>query len=350
MVINSILARMIPDFKKAGLEKLKELLTSPKKIVITTHYKPDGDAIGSSLALYNYLVKKKHKVKVVAPSEYPAFLHWMKGNDKVLDFEQKKRTAGKVIAEADIIFCLDFNDIRRVEDMREPVEKSKAVKVMIDHHLEPVNFCDFNFSFPGSCATCELIYHFIVQSGDQKFLDQEIAACIYTGIMTDTGSFRFNSMSADTHRVIASLLDTGLNHSQIHEAVFDTYSESRTRFLGYILKDKMQILPAYNTGLIAVTNTELEQYHNETGDTEGIVNYPLNIHGIIMAAFFVERNGFVKISFRSKGDFSVKELAQKYFNGGGHRNAAGGKSDLSLDETVEKFISILGEYKEQLTE
>lgn len=340
---------MIPDFNKAGLGKLNDILSSPKKIVITTHYKPDGDAIGSSLALYNYLLKKKHKVKVVSPNEYPGFLQWMKGNDKIVDFERKKKAASKLLTEAEIIFCLDFNDAKRVEDMQQVLLQSKAVKVMIDHHLEPKDFCNYTFSFPESCATCELIFHFIEQSGDKKLIDKDIAASIYTGIMTDTGSFRFNSMTADTHRIIAALLDTGLNHSQIHESVFDTYSESRTRFLGYILKDKMQILPTYNTGLIAVTNTELEHYNNETGDTEGIVNYPLNIHGIRMAAFFVEKDGYVKISFRSKSEFSVKDLAQKYFNGGGHRNAAGGKSDLSLDETVEKFISVLEEYKEALT-
>ena len=234
--------------------------------------------------------------------------------------------------------------------MQDVLLKSKAIKVLIDHHLEPKDFCSFTFSCPQSCATCELIYHFIEQSGGKKLIDIDIAACIYTGIMTDTGSFRFNSMSADTHRIIAALLDTGLVHSQIHEAVFDTYSESRTRFLGYILKDKMQILPTYNTGLIAVTKTELEHYNHQTGDTEGIVNYPLNIHGIKMAALFVEKDDIVKISFRSKGDFSVKDLAQKYFNGGGHKNAAGGKSDLSLDETVEKFISVLPEFKEKLIE
>lgn len=339
---------MIPVFDKKSIEAVKEILSSPKKIVITTHHKPDGDAIGSSLALYNFLILKKHKVKVISPNDYPVFLSWMKGNDKITDFEKKKRVAEKIIADAEVIFCLDFNDPKRVELVQPALEKSKAVKILIDHHLEPKDFCTYTFSFADACATCELIYHFIDQLGEIKLLNKEIAECIYAGIMTDTGSFRFNSMTADTHRIIASLIEKGVNNAKIHENIYDTYSEDRARFLGFCLKDKLQVLPLFNVAMIAISLAELEHYNNKTGDTEGIVNYPLSINGIKLAALFIEREDDIKISFRSKGNFSVKELAKKYFNGGGHRNAAGGKSDMSLDETVDKFISVLDEYKEDL--
>ena len=227
---------------------------------------------------------------------------------------------------------------------------SNSTKVLIDHHLEPENVFDFLFSYPDAASTCELIYHFIVALGDRKVINKEIAECIYTGIMTDTNSFRYASMKSDTHRIIADLMDAGAENYKIHENVYDTYLENRLRLLGYALKDKLQVLQEYNTAFIALSQAELELFNFKTGDTEGIVNYALSIKGIKLAAFFSERDGEIKISFRSKGDFSVKELAAKYFEGGGHKNASGGKSDSSLDMTVEKFLDILPHYRNQLHE
>ena len=339
---------MIPKFEQHSIEQLKNLLSEPKRIVITTHYKPDGDAIGSLLGLYKHLSAKKHKVKAVVPSDYPESISFMKGNQKVLNYEEKPRIVAKAFAEADIIFCLDFNESKRVEAMEEVMMSNKAFKVVIDHHLYPKIDCDILFSFPKSCATSELIFHFIFALDNKYKMKPEVAECIYTGIMTDTGSFRFSSMSADTHRVLAALLDTGMNHVKIHETISDNFTEERTRFLGYCLKDKMQVIHAYNAAYIALTKNELEQYNHQTGDTEGIVNYPLSIGDVTMSALFTEKDDIIKISFRSKGDFSVRDMASKFFNGGGHKNASGGKYLGSLDEAVEHFIAALAYYKDQL--
>jgi phosphoesterase RecJ-like protein len=339
---------MIPVFDQNQIDHLTAFLSQPRKIVITTHFKPDGDAMGSTLALYNYLVSKKHKVKAVVPSEYPSFLNFLKGNEKVVDFLKKPKQVAKCFNEAELIFCLDFNESKRVEEMETVMMDNQAIKVVIDHHLDPKIKCDYLFSFPESCATCELIFHFIKALDAKYRFKPEVAECIYTGIMTDTGSFRFSSMSADTHRVIATLLDSGMNHVKVHETISDTFTEERTRFLGYCLKEKMQVIHAFRAAYIAVNKSELEQYNHQTGDTEGIVNYPLSISGIQMSALFTEKDDGIKISFRSKGNFSVRELAAKFFNGGGHKNASGGKFMGSLDEAVERFIASLEFYKDQL--
>ncbi len=335
-------------FPTIEIKELKDLLSTPQMIVITTHYRPDGDAMGSSLALYNYLKLKGHGVIVVTPSEYPEFLEWLPGNAFVINYENSEVAAKKAVAVATVIFCLDFNWMSRIEDMEQPVRESKAVKVLIDHHLEPEKAFDHAFSYPEACSTCELIYQFIDALGDRKFINKEIAECIYTGIMTDTNSFRYSSMKSDTHRIIADLIDAGAENYKIHENVYDTYLENRLRLIGYSLKEKLQVLYEYNTAYIALSQAELEMFNFKSGDTEGVVNYALSIKGIKLAAFFSEREGEIKISFRSKGDFSVKDLSGKYFSGGGHKNASGGKSDLSLNATVEKFVSILPHYKSQL--
>lgn len=340
---------MIPVFNHAHIQELKQFLSVPRKVAITTHYKPDGDAIGSLLGLYNFLHSQKHKVKAIVPSDYPEFISFMKGNDKVLNYQLKPKQAEKYFHEAEIIFCLDFNEQSRVEAMQHAMMDNKAVKVVIDHHIEPQINAQYVFSFPQSCATCELVYYFIRILNPEYKMNADVAECLYTGIMTDTGSFRFSSMSADTHRIIAALMDTGMNHVKIHESVSDTFTEDRIRFLGYCLREKMQLIHAFHASYIALTRTELEQFNHQTGDTEGIVNYPLNIKGVKMSALFTEKeDGGVKISFRSKGDFSVRELAKKFFNGGGHHNAAGGRFDGNLDECVEHFIGALKFYKDEL--
>lgn len=322
----------------------KKLSSESKKIAITTHFKPDGDAMGSSLALYHYLKLKGHKPIVVTPSNYPKFLHFLPGNDEVISFEKSPRKAKKAINDAEIIFALDFNDLKRIQDLAEIVEKSKATKVMIDHHLHPADFANFELSVPEASSTAELIVDFMELMGDKKLLNKEIAACIYTGIMTDTGSFRFPSTSAKVHRIVADLIETGLEKHKIHEAVYDSYSENRLKFLGYCLSEKLRILRKQKIAYFAVTEEELIKYNSQPGDTEGLVNYALAIEGIQMACLMIDRNNLRKLSFRSKGDVFVNEFASKNFNGGGHKYAAGGTSELSLEATEEKFLKLVKQF------
>ncbi len=339
---------MIPQFDPRSISAIKDLLTTPKRIVITTHHKPDGDAMGSSLALYQYLKGKGHDVNVVAPSDHPDFLNWMPGNENVISYERAGGKGKQLAADAEIIFCLDFNTASRTEKFAEAVLNSPAKKILIDHHLDPEYFCDYTFSFPTSCATCELMYYFLLELNGEDAINKSIAECLYTGIMTDTGSFRFSSMTADTHVVIANLMRAGASNFEIHENIYDNFSLDRTRFLGHCLKDKLVVLPEYRTAYIAITKQELAMYHHQSGDTEGIVNYALGIKGIRLAAFFCERDNLIKISFRSKENFSVKELSSKHFSGGGHRNASGGRSIESLDQTVSRFIALLPALKDEL--
>ncbi len=332
---------MIPNFNSRHIDQIKTLLTQPSKVMITTHYKPDGDAIGSSLALASYLKHQGHTVNIITPSDYPDFLYWLPGNGDVINFEYNPGKSKQITSEAEVIFCLDFNTISRMEKFGEYVMKSGAKKILIDHHPGPETFCDFTFSFPEACATCELIYYFILALDHIKAVSSDIAVCLYTGIMTDTGSFRFASMTADTHEVIAALIRCGAANFTIHENIYDNFSLERTRFLGYCLKDKLVVLPEYNTAYIPVSKAELEQFKHRSGDTEGIVNYALGIKGVRFAAFFCERDSLIKISFRSKDEFSVNDFARKYFSGGGHRNAAGGRSTDTLENTISKFLSAL---------
>jgi phosphoesterase RecJ-like protein len=328
---------------------LRELLAYPQKIVITTHHKPDGDAMGSSLGLYHYLVQQGHHATVISPTDYPEFLNWMPGNCDVVVYTEQQAASAKLIAEAAIIFCLDFNALGRINDMGALVGQSPARKVMIDHHLEPEDFDDYRYWNINACATAQLIYQFIVEELDGKpYVNADVATCLYTGIMTDSGSFRFPGTTSAVHRVVADLIDAGAVNWRIHELVYSNSSEERLRFLGHCLSEKLQVFPEYNTALITVTKAEIEKYHVITGDTEGIVNYALSITGIKLAAFIVERNDKVKLSLRSKGEFPANEICKKYFNGGGHRNAAGGASDDTLEQVINQFKSILPEYKKLL--
>jgi phosphoesterase RecJ-like protein len=328
---------------------IKLLFQTPKKIVITTHHRPDGDAMGAALGLYNYLIQKNQKLDVIVPSDYPDFLKWLPNTSVVSDYEAQSAEADKKIAEAEIIFCLDFNWLNRLEKMGASVRNSKAIKILIDHHLEPEKIFDHSFSYPDAGSTCELIYQFIISMADAPMINKYVAECLYCGIMTDTHSFRFETMKAETHRIIAKLMEAGAVNYKIHENVYDTNTEDRLRLLGTALKDKLVIIPEYRTAYIALTQQELDKYHYQRGDTEGMVNYALSIDGIVMAAFFSPKDANIKISFRSKNNFSVQELAAKYFEGGGHKHAAGGRSSLSLEKTIEKFTGILPEYKKQLT-
>lgn len=329
---------------------LEALLTSPKKIVITTHHKPDADALGSSLGLAAYLTKKGHQSVVITPSDYPSFLNWMHGNSEVMVYDPKKNDeqAQKLIKNADVIFCLDFALLARAHELGNYIAQAQASKVHIDHHLEPEDFADISFSDTSAAATCELVYDIIKALGDGALIDKKIAECLYAGIMTDTGSFRHSSTSQRVHLIAAEILGLGVDITRIHRLVYDSYSEMRLRFIGYALKDKLKVIREYRTAYFAISAAELKEYDSKTGDTEGLVNYALSIEGILFAAIIIERNDAVKFSFRSVGDFSVNEFARKHFNGGGHANAAGGVSDVNLEETVKKFEALLPLYKDQL--
>lgn len=330
------------------IKEVKELLSSPKNIVIVTHWSPDGDAMGSSLGLYNYLIQKKHKVTVITPNDYPGFLNWMPGNNKVINFQLKTKTAKPIVAKADIIFCLDFNSLKRIEVLGKEVEKAKGIKFIIDHHLQPESFAKYMLHSVEACSACELVFDFINLMGDTKLINKNIADCLYTGMMTDTGSFRFPSTTARTHEIVAALIKAGANNSEIHNRIYEDNTESRLRLLGYCLSEKLTVLKEYNTAFFSLRADELKRFNYKKGDTESVVNYALSIEGICFAAFFVERDEAVKTSFRSKGTFDVNLFARKNFNGGGHAHAAGGQSDLTLDESVIKFIGLLPEYKKQL--
>lgn len=333
------------------LQEFKQLINgSPLKVVITTHHKPDADALGSSLALCNYLLAKGHNVKVIAPTDYPRFLNWMKGQPDVLVFNEEKQTAHctALIAEADLICCLDFSALSRINEMGPFVAESKAAKLLVDHHLNPENFAQYVHWDSNAAATCELIYDLIVMLGDETLIDKGIAECIYAGIMTDTGSFRHPVTSAKVHRTIAGLIECGADNSRVHKLVYDNNNEARLKMLGYILLNRLVVLKEYATAYISITKDELKEFNSMTGDTEGFVNYALSIEGIVLAALIIDRTEAVKISFRSTGSFSVNKFARNHFNGGGHENASGGRSDLSLEETVAKFLALLPTYQEEL--
>ncbi|MET3500947.1 phosphoesterase RecJ-like protein [Mucilaginibacter rubeus] len=331
------------------LASLTDLLTKPQKIVITTHHKPDGDAMGSSLGLYNYLIQQGHHARVIAPTDYPDFLSWLPGNENVIIYTEHREEAAALIADAKLIFCLDFNALNRINDMGELVGESNAYKIMIDHHLEPADFDDYRHWDINACATAQLVYDFIVNELHHKELvNKDVATCLYTGIMTDSASFRLPNTTSGVHRIVADLIDAGAVNWRIHELVYNSASENRLRFLGHCLANCLEVLPEFNTAIIAVNKHDLERFDVETGDTEGVVNYALSMASIRLAAFIVERSDRVKLSLRSKGEFPANEICKKYFNGGGHRNAAGGHSEDSLEQVIQQFKQILPEYKKLL--
>ncbi len=331
--------------------KIKEVLSSSKKIVIVTHKNPDGDAIGSSLALYHYLISIGHEVTVITPNDYPDFLKWVPNENTVLKYDNDVATSTLKIEEADLIFTLDFNHLSRSGNMEGVLKTSNATFIMIDHHQQPDDYATYTYSDSEICSTCQMVYHFIEKLDDIDKITPEIATCIYLGIMTDTGSFRFRSTTSTTHKVISDLIDKGADNTSIHEKVYDANTLSRLQLKGVALKN-LKILSEYNTAYITISQKELDQNNFKKGDTEGFVNLGLSINGIKFAVIFIENKGesIIKISFRSKGEFSVNEFSRNHFDGGGHHNAAGGRSYLSLPKTVEKFISILPSYKNVLNQ
>jgi len=337
--------------KEQDITGIKTLLATKKKIVIVPHKNPDGDAIGSSLGLYHYLLKNNHKVHVMVPNDFPSFLKWIPGNHNILKYDSQSRICNTLINDADIIFTLDFNAFHRTGDMETVLSESQAIKIMIDHHQSPDNYAQYTYSDVRMSSTCEMVYHFIDMLGDTNHIDKDIATCLYVGIMTDTGSFRFSSTTSTTHRVVANLIDKGAKNSEIHNNIFDSNSYEKLQLLGRALSN-LKVIPESRTAYITLSQEELNEFNYKKGDTEGVVNYGLSLNGIVLAAIFIEdkQEGIVKISLRSKGQFSVNEMSRAHFNGGGHTNAAGGRSELSLNQTVEKFISILPSYNKALND
>ena len=319
------------------------LLQSPKKIFITTHHKPDGDAIGSMLGLALYLKKKGHQVTPVSPNEVPGFLMWMPGIDMLMNFEAESKKSLQVLKDSDIIFCVDFNDFSRTKFIEQGLKEATQPKILIDHHLMPAPTWDYGMSIPEKSSTCEMVYDFINLCNDNELIDNQIAECLYTGVMTDTGSFRFPVTTAGVHEMVANLKHKGLDHGRIHDLVYDSFPASRMRFLGYMMLEKMELFPELNSGLMTLSRKEMMRFDLQTGDTEGIVNLPLGIADIRFATLIMERGDECKFSFRSKGDFDVSTFARDHFNGGGHFNASGGSLKMPLIEATAYFKKILSD-------
>lgn len=331
------------------IELFYPMLSTPAKVVITMHQKPDGDAMGSALGLYHFLKSMGHTAKVVSPTNWADFLDWMPGIKEVLDFENQREKGRTLISEADVIFCLDFNVMHRTKHMEQPLLAATCTKILIDHHEQPQSEAfTFGVSNTAKSSTCEMVYDFIVGSGHADLLNKDIAACLYTGLMTDTGSFRFPATTASVHRMVAALKEAGLQHTVVHEHIYDNFLENRLRFIGYALLNRMEVFYEYNTALMYITRADLQKFNIKTGDTEGLVNYLLTIKGIRFGALVIDRDEERKWSFRSKGSFDVNRFARTYFEGGGHVNAAGGRSSESLDATVASFKNVLKENQTQL--
>jgi phosphoesterase RecJ-like protein len=337
--------------EKQQLENLQSFLSTPKNVVIVGHKNPDGDAMGSTLALCHYLNLKGHDATVVTPNDYPEFLKWLPGSKtNVILFDKQNKQAKRAINKSDIIFLLDFNALHRVgDDMAKTLSAYQNDFAMIDHHQQPDDVAKYLYSDTTVCSTAQMVYHFIDMLDDTALINKDIATCLYTGIMTDTGSFRFRSTTSTTHRIIAELIDKGAENDKIHGQVYDSNSHNRLLLLGQALSN-LKAFPEYKTAYITLSEEEKKRFNFQKGDTEGIVNYALSLKDVVFAAIFIEdvEQKIIKISFRSKGDFSVNKFARNYFNGGGHDNASGGKSTLNLEDTVAYFESLLPTYKSEL--
>jgi bifunctional oligoribonuclease and PAP phosphatase NrnA len=330
-------------------EEIRKLVDQSGLIIITSHYNPDGDAVGGVLALAAILRHHGKEALAMVPNDYPSFLKWMPGNENLIIFRNNEIKAKALIQKADLIFCLDYNALHRTEKMEEPIRQSTAKKILIDHHLDPVlDDFDHYLSVIHTSSTSELVYSFLAGCSWLDLIDQEAATGLFVGIMTDTGSFSFACNYPETFRITASLIETGINPEQIHRRVYDTYSENRLRLLGYCLSEKLKLIPEFSTAFIALSNAELERFHYQVGDTEGIVNYALSIENIRIAVLMTERKDRIRLSFRSKGNMSVNNIAREHFSGGGHRNAAGGDSFLSLEDTITRLKEVLSQYKEEI--
>jgi len=328
--------------KNFDIIKIKSLLSKPKKIVIVPHRNPDGDAMGSTLGLYHFLLKLNHEVVVISPNEFPEFLNWLPASEKVLIYEKQKVEATEIINDSELIFTLDFNALYRVGEMENALQLADCPFVMIDHHQKPDVYAEYTYSDTNFGSTCEMVYNFIEFLEKTSLIDKTIGTCLYTGILTDSGSFRYPKTTSRTHRIVAELIDLGVENTNIPNLLFDNNSYNRLQLLGRALQN-MKVMEKYHTSYLSLSQAELDEFQHVKGDTEGIVNYGLTIKDIVFTAIFIENKeeNIIKISFRSQGDFDVNQFARDHFSGGGHINAAGGKSELSLQETINKFEKLI---------
>lgn len=324
------------------IQAIQQLLATPKKIAIIPHRNPDGDAMGSTLGLYHFLKTNNHQATIISPNEFPDFLAWLPGSETVQIFEKDKENCTKILKEAEIIFTLDFNAFHRTGEMEKVLEVLDTTYIMIDHHQKPDDYATYMYSNTSFGSTCEMLYNFICYLEQKDQIGKTIGTCIYTGILTDSGSFRFPNTTGNTHRIVAELIDLGVENTIIPNLLFDNSSYNRLQLLGQALQN-LKVIPEHKTSYITLTQEELDKFNHVKGDTEGIVNYGLTIKGIQFTAIFIENKdeNIIKISFRSQGNFDVNEFARAHFNGGGHRNAAGGKSEISMEETIAKFENLV---------
>lgn len=329
-----------------NLDELKSLLSQPRQIVLTSHTNPDGDALGSVLALFHYFSAKGHTVIPMVPTEMPDFLAWMPGSKSVLiyEHEEDKKNADRAVEGADIIFCLDYNSLTRIDDMAAPIQATQGIPlIMLDHHLNPDPFFDWGISETSASSTCELVYDFIGLLDDHDSMDELVMNSIYVGILTDTGAFAY-ATNPKLFRIVADLYERGVNNADMQDKVFNSYTEKRLRLLGFCLYERMEVFPEYHAGIIALSQEDHVKLQIKRGDMEGVINYILKLKDFKMAVLISERRQEVKLSMRSKGDFSVQQICSRYFNGGGHKNASGGSSNVSFAETVAKVKAIIPEY------
>lgn len=330
------------------VETFKNIIDSSKSIVITTHHNPDGDAVGSVLGLYHALKTKGYPVLAVTPNGFPEFLSWMPGTDQVIRYSEQKSIAVSSIRNADTIICLDFNSFKRTEEMGDTLMNAKGKKILIDHHPAPENQFDLQFSFTEVSSTCELVFELLSASLSHEVVNTDSAICLFVGIMTDTGSFSYACSRGRTFQIAGELISKGVDVEKVQGLVYNNFSVDRMKLLGFSLNEKMKVFPEYKTAYISLTKDDLKKFKNKMGDTEGFVNLPLSIKGIVFSVLFVEHDTYVKISLRSRGSFPVNMVSQKHFNGGGHTNAAGGKTFMSLSETEAYFENILKTYSFEL--
>ena len=328
------------------MQELKNLLSVKQNVVITTHVNPDGDAIGSSVALLNFLIKMGHDVSVIVPNDYPDFLKWMKNDELIINYSNSKNESQEKIKNASLIFCLDFNNLNRINELGDYISESKAKKVLIDHHLDPSDFYDFKIHDVKASATAELVYNFLIEL-DSNAVDKDISEALYTGILTDTGSFKF-SMSPKVHKIVSDLMIRGVDIGFINNKIYDSNSLDKLKLIGYALSEKLEVISNGNAAYIVLSRKDLKDHNFRKGDTEGLVNYALSISNVNMAVLIIETKERIKFSFRSIGQFSVNEFAKKYFNGGGHKNAAGGSLEDKLSVALEKFLKDISKYSKDL--
>jgi len=339
------------NLKQKDIIRIVEALAVKKKAVIAVHYNPDGDAIGSALALSLFLQAKGHEAVILSPNELPDFLDWLPQTDKILVATQELERCKQKIKEAELIFCLDFNNFDRVGLLQQPFEEATSLKILIDHHIDPSPSFDIVYSVAEkTSSTCELMYHFLANIlKEKKSITKEMAECLYVGIIIDTGSLSYSCNNQSTYRTLGELFRLGIDGGKIHQLVYDNFSENRVRLLGFCLSERLVVLPEFATSYIYLTKEDLERFHYKQGDIEGIVNYGLSMKNIRFTTFFTERDDRIRLSFRSKGDFNVNAFARAHYKGGGHKNASGGNSYVDMEHTINDFCALLKKYKTELT-